>query len=337
MNRVDYQRSFEMRVRNLLLLCSLATLSVQVCECYHVLLFNPSGTKSNLIQMQPIIEEALSRGHEVTSVVFSTLGTEHQNYTEMIVPNAIDRVYAVFSKLAMEGGGQWRLRFWTEAVAAWRDSLEDFAVLALKEERVENWLKSGQKVDVVITVLPIMGAVMADLFDCPLIHFTPTGNHPFLMEGTGIDVNWSVQPLSTDLNIEPLTFFERLENHVMRNIEKLFILPWFVNTIHYYQQKRLGQNTRNPYDMIRDRLSVILSSSHPVTHGTWPSLPNYIELGGLHLRDPKLLPKDLKTFLDSATKGVVLVSFGSQFKSSEISEDKLTIFLDTFKRLKDTR
>ena len=73
-----------MKVHHLFLLYSLATLSVTVCECYHVLLFNPSGTKSNLIQMQPIVEEVLSRGHEVTSVVFSTLGTEHQNYTEMI-------------------------------------------------------------------------------------------------------------------------------------------------------------------------------------------------------------------------------------------------------------
>ena len=313
-------------------ICSLTILSVSVCDGYHVLLYHPSGTKSNLIQMQPIVDEVLNRGHEVTSVLFSTLGKEHQNYTEFIVPNPLEKLYTVFSKLAMEGVGMWSVKFWTEAIGGFSDCAEDLAVQPLKEESVKNWLKLNKKVDVVITVIPLMGAVMADLLDCPLLHFTPIPNQPFLMEGTGKVINLSVQPLNTDPNIEPLKFFERLENHIMRNLEKIYFI-WFANLIHYYQQKRLGPNTRNPYNIIRDRLSVILCTSHPVTHGSWPSLPNFIELGGLHLRDPKPLPKDLQSFIDSATKGVVLVSFGSQFKSSEMSEDKLSVFLETFNRL----
>ena len=51
-----------------------------------------------------------------------------------------------------------------------------------------------------------------------------------------------------------------------------------------------------------------------MTHGSWAYPPNVIELGSLHVRDAKPLPKDLKQFMDSASKGVVYVSFGSALK-----------------------
>ena len=316
------------------LLLVLFTISVSVCDGYHILWYHTTGTKSNLIQVHPLIEEVLNRGHEVTSVVFDTLNTEHENYTEFTVPNGMTKLYEAFSKLAMEEGGinPLSIKFWREIWAAWSECVEDVALLALKEEKVENMLKSNKKFDLVITVIPLTGAFLADHFDCPLAVFTPAGAHPFIMEGTGHVINWSVQPPTTALHIEPLTFSNRLQAHFFGNVEKLFFY-WFANKIQYYQQGKLGQHTRNPYDTIRDRLSVILSSSHPVTHGSWPNMPNFIELGGLHLKDPKPLPEDLQSFMDSATKGVVFVSFGSQIKSSELSEDKLSVFLETFRRL----
>ena len=93
---------------------------------------------------------------------------------------------------------------------------------------------------------------------------------------------------------------------------------------------------RYPEEVIRDRFSVMLSASHPVTHGSRPYPPNVIEVGSLHVREPRPLPKDLKTFMDSAARGVVYVSFGSAIKPSHMSEKKLSVFLDTFKNLDES-
>ena len=319
-------------MQGLLVFCILTSLAVSVCDCYHVLLYHNGGTKGNLIQIQPVIEEVLNRGHEVTSILYSTLGMEHQNYTEFIVPNGFESIYTVVNKLAVEGTGLESAKFWTTVLPAFNECIENVAIQPFKVESVEKFLKLEKKVDVVITITPLMGAVMADIFDCPLLNFSPGGNMLFPIQGTGKDINWSIQPLGSDKYIEPLTFFERLQSHIMRNVEKMFF-SWFASRIHYHQQKKFGPNTRNPYNILRERLSVVLSSSHPVTHGSWPNMPNFIELGGLHLRDPKPLPKDLLSFIDSATKGVVFMAFGSQFKSKDLSEDKLLVFLETFKRL----
>ena len=54
----------------------------------------------------------------------------------------------------------------------------------------------------------------------------------------------------------------------------------------------------------------------------------------MHVKDPKPLPTDLKTFMDSATEGVVFVSFGSALDPSLMSSEKTSMFLETFRRLK---
>ena len=98
----------------------------------------------------------------------------------------------------------------------------------------------------------------------------------------------------------------------------------------------LGYKVRYPEEVIRDRLSVFLSASHPVTHGSWPYPPNVIEVGGMHLKDPKTLPRNLKKFMDSAARGVVYVSFGSTIKPSQMPKEKLSAFIETFKRLEES-
>ena len=62
-----------------------------------------------------------------------------------------------------------------------------------------------------------------------------------------------------------------------------------------------------------------------------PYLPNIIEVGAMHVRDPKSLPKDLQTFMESAVDGVVFVSFGSGLDPSLMLGEKISMFLETFR------
>ena len=41
----------------------------------------------------------------------------------------------------------------------------------------------------------------------------------------------------------------------------------------------------------------------------------------------------LKEFMDSATEGAVLVSFGSALKPEQMPPEKIQVFIDTFKNL----
>ena len=84
---------------------------------------------------------------------------------------------------------------------------------------------------------------------------------------------------------------------------------------------------------IRKRFTVYLAGSHPVTHGAWSYGPNVIEVAGLNVKEAQPLPKDLQQWMNTATNGVILVSFGSFFKPSQMDNKKLEIMLNTFRSL----
>ena len=51
------------------------------------------------------------------------------------------------------------------------------------------------------------------------------------------------------------------------------------------------------------------------------------------MKDASPLPSDLQEFMDSATDGAILVSFGSSLKADQMPEEKVQVFMDTFKQL----
>ena len=57
---------------------------------YHVMIVHEMGTKSHLLQLFPMVESLLARGHEVTGVYYSPSKIIHENYTEILLPNVMD-------------------------------------------------------------------------------------------------------------------------------------------------------------------------------------------------------------------------------------------------------
>jgi len=81
--------------------------------------------------------------------------------------------------------------------------------------------------------------------------------------------------------------------------------------------------------------SLVLAQGNPlVMGGMRPVPPNIVYCGMMQCREPKDLPDDLKQYMDSATEGVVFVSFGSVLQGSQIPEDKKSALLQVFGSLK---
>ena len=74
-------------------------------------------------------------------------------------------------------------------------------------------IKTNKRVDVVIAI-PWQFLYMPEVFDCPLITFSPAGPLPSLLADSGNEINLSIQPLINLPFIEPLTFSERIKNHL---------------------------------------------------------------------------------------------------------------------------
>lgn len=105
---------------------------------------------------------------------------------------------------------------------------------------------------------------------------------------------------------------------------------------------------------MKNNVSLVLLNTHFSTNGPRPFLPNVIEIGGIQVKPeasklPKVVknlllvmnkiffhfhPQQLQTFLDSATDGAIIMSFGSNAKTSFLSKETVGTFLKVFTKLK---
>ena len=75
---------------NTSLIIALYSLLLSCSHGYHVMFIHEMGTKSHLLQLFPMVETLLARGHEVSGVFYSPSKINHKNYTEILLPNVMD-------------------------------------------------------------------------------------------------------------------------------------------------------------------------------------------------------------------------------------------------------
>ena len=290
------------------------------------------GTKSHLIQLYPIVEKLLDSGHKVTGIYFNSAKIKHENYTEILIENPYDKQMAGMRKLMMEKGGtsMFNWKVWKASWDAWSAITEDVVLLPWRHPEISQLINSGRKFDAVM--VRAVGWEFAEIFNCTLITWSPAGPVPIFIAGTGNVINLSVQPTLMNKFIEPMTFLQRATNHLLDIVDRLWVRVFWYRA-NLIRTRELDFELRSEAEVMEDRFSVFISNHHPVTHGSWPYLPNVVEVGGLGIKEAKPLTGDLRTFLDSASGGAVYISFGSAITSSQFSEEKLEQLLGVFRSL----
>lgn len=64
---------------------------------------------------------------------------------------------------------------------------------------------------------------------------------------------------------------------------------------------------------LEKNISVILMNAYVPLTTPRPRVIGMVEVGGVHIKDPKPLPKDIQTFLDGAKDGAIFFSLGKLF------------------------
>ena len=280
-----------MRRTTLLGLLGLAT-------AHHVLFFHNLGPRSHLIQLSPIMEQLLENGNQVTAIIFSTVDIKHDNYTEIVLRASLDEGMEKFSQMVVRRDSLLDPELWKWIYKMVTEDLKEHALDVVKHPEVQKLIKTRPRVDAVVTMWTA-GTIFAEIFDCPLILFSP--NSPVISKGTTNVINFSVQPFITAPFIEPMTFLQRLSNHAMffaaRQAMNLLSSRFHSHQSSYLEHE-LGLTVQPPDTVLKERVAVMLTCSHPLTHGAWQYLPNIIEVGGLQLRPPRKLPTQLQNFMD---------------------------------------
>lgn len=213
---------------------------------------------------------------------------------------------------------------------------------AFQTENVKNFIKyNNDRFDLVIS--EHFGQESMNMFaykyKAPLVYLSTLDYDDIIDQSMGALSMWSHLPhYLSDFN-ENMSFVERFLN-VVYSLFGVMVRKYQILPKHYEIARRAFaelEATNGPLPSLTElqkNISVCLVNSHLVISHKRPKMPGLVDVAGLHIRPVKLLPENIKSFLDSATEGAIYFSLGSFMRSSEMPPDKMQSILSTFKKLK---
>jgi glucuronosyltransferase len=182
--------------------------------------------------------------------------------------------------------------------------------------------------------------MFAHKYNCPLIVIGTLDFSNFMDQAKGALTPFSHVPHTLSYFSDRMSFLERVQNAVISLFDalgrKFYYLPKQTELAREaFKALENQQGGRLPsIEDLEKKISVHLMNSHPAFGFPRPKMPGLVGIAGVHIRNPKPLPENIKTFLDGAKDGVIYISFGSFLRSSEMPKDKYEAMLNTFRKLK---
>lgn len=210
----------------------------------------------------------------------------------------------------------------------------------LKNEHIQRLIANGSRNDFDLIILesyfnhPLMA--LAEVFDCPIIVSTAIDMLYPMMEIAGNSLNPVLHPEHT---IFPwldgtMNFPQRLYSASVYYAFNVFAHPSLEIVNRYLSFKHLRGITYSRQN-VENRIAMVFTNYLTTLR---PILPNTIPLSFLHVNPPAALPDDdVKSFLDGAENGAILMSFGSYAKSSDLNSNIVSTLIRVFAQMKSYR
>jgi glucuronosyltransferase len=318
---------------------SLFTVIVLICahssHCAKILAYFPTPSISHQVVFHALVKDLAARGHELTVLTTDLIKIDNPNVTQIDLHSSYDVFRREFNFVDFKKSG-------TDEIG-----LMDFffpIMLKFLEEQfthpeVKKLIDESDRrhFDLVIiehlAYTPIMG--FAEIYNCPMIGITSLDTMNENHERIGNAANPVLHPEMLFSFIQgPLTFEERWR-----------ALKYYVKH-NYYSQKRYDVELRKfirkylpnvtlDLEALKRRVEFVMVNTHPALGYSRPILPNTIQLGFMHIEEPKPLKDgELKTFLDNSEHGVIYMSLGSNVQSKDLGPEITEMLLKVFGSLK---
>ncbi|XP_049817462.1 UDP-glycosyltransferase UGT5-like [Aethina tumida] len=204
----------------------------------------------------------------------------------------------------------------------------------LQHPNFQELINSDEKFDVVVIEQFFNDALkgLASHFDAPLILFNSVGANNFVNPLVGNPSPPSYIPDMMQDFSSNMSFFQRVKNTL--SIQALSLVNYFyIYPAHGKLMKKYIPRASDYTEVIYNA-SLVFLNSDPSINMAVPKVPCMIDIGGLHVQQPKQLPADLKAFLDGAKEGVIYFSMGSNLRSKNLPIEKRQSLLNVFSKLK---
>ncbi|XP_056424698.1 UDP-glucuronosyltransferase 2B31-like isoform X3 [Hyla sarda] len=306
--------------------CLLQLLLSGSFHCGNVLVW--PAENSHLMSLKTILQELLSRGHNVTMLVPSanlimdtnkTSALKFEVFTVSFTKERNEELLEEFLRIwiyDLPNMSYWE--FFTSMNKAMADSLEIQQLVCdgiTKNKALLNKLKE-EKFDILVAdPLAPCGELIAEIIGVPFIYSFRFSIGNVIERNCGhIPTPYSYVPGTMNQFTDKMSFVERLKN----TIYYLFhdALFFFVLSPHWnqYYSETIGRPTT--LCEIMGKAEIWLIRTYWDFEYPRPLLPNFEFVGGLHCKPAKPLPEDMEKIAQSSGEhGIVVFSLGSMVKN----------------------
>ncbi|KAG5667835.1 hypothetical protein PVAND_015804 [Polypedilum vanderplanki] len=312
------------------------TIFLKFVNSANILAIFPIASVSHNAVYRALTDELENRGHTLTII---TTNPRKENKSPNSVEIDFSFMYKVIGKLV--DFNKWKskeldevamLGLWTEVFDAYFD--EQFNHPTIKE-----MIKQKDKFFYDVIIVEFMNQIpwqaFALLFNAPVVGISSLDMmHTYHYEHGNV-----MNPILHPDFIFP--FYDNLS--FMQRARVLRYYLWY----HLYYKGLYNRQFDNiikrhmgtlslPTDALNSIAEVLLVNAHPALGHVRPILPTTVQLGFMHIKEPKeITDEKIKKFLNASKKPIIYMSLGSMVKSSQLSENSIEIFKNTFEFLKN--
>lgn len=276
---------------NIPLACIVLLNMFKTIFCLNILGIVSFSAKSHFLVVSKLFRSLAEKGHNVTVISHYPWRNSSTNYRDVEIGNKDEfeanlKLFSDFENIKTN-----RLYMYL-APALIASSGHTVCELTFQSRSVQNFLNEKQNFDVILMEDFLLECLwpMAQKFDCAVIRFVP---HSY--------VSWSGRKLGNPLGSSYLpnlwlaqndgkSFFGRLERYILTCLHNLYfeysVIP---------EQMKIAEKYLQVDDMTFDdgffNESLKFINSHCSINSPRPLVPNLIEIGGIHIEEPRALPK----------------------------------------------
>lgn len=327
---------------------ALATIAVLLGLVHHndgarILLVSTFPGKSHWLTFEHILSELLERGHEITAITnYPLKNSTRNNHLDRYREVLIDPPFDFEGDLPMESyykTAAFSNPFFKLKILLWLGLVT--TEFAFESANVAQFIKEeGHSFDLVIAEQFAQEAFLmfGHKYRAPIVTINTLGYTDYIDRSFGMITPLSFVPHFFTEFTDEMNFYERLYNVVLTIYDWAYRKFVFLPKQNEFSQKYFTSIEGEALPSIEElelNVSVTLTNNHIISFKPRPKMIGMVDIAGLHIRPPKELPQNIKTFLDSShpSGGAIYINFGTFLRSSAMPPETLQVFLEVFRRL----
>ncbi|PSN51259.1 hypothetical protein C0J52_11767 [Blattella germanica] len=322
-----------------LFLALLFAANLRETEEAKILAFFPLQGKSHKIFTTSFAKELAKRGHELT--VVNPFPEEEKIPNYKVIPLGQTTIQEMLKNAGLDADkdlnpfDMMNNNYIQSVFMLW--GMGTFICdYALAYETMQNLMKSNEKYDLILLEYFYSDCFygFAHKFKVPVIQMCAFAGTEVLGDLIGNPSPYAYVPDPFTAFTDKMGFTERLLNTVGQLFQKLGTEYYFLPKQDKVMRKHFKDPNMPYIGELQKSTALVLINHHFSLSYPRPMVPNFVQVGGMHVKPPKKLPVDLQKFMDEATDGVVLFSMGSNLKSTDMPKETVQALVQGFGALK---